>query len=151
MPAFEKQGLQIQSTFTSAGQVELRLVAVETASPKDDGVIVRMEACPINPSDLRVMFGSANMETVKVTGPTHDPLVTADLSAGALQLSTAPARIDQASPTGNEGAGVVVATGASEQARSLLGKTVAFIGQPSYTQYRCIPAQQFREALGIFQ
>jgi len=43
---------------------------------------------------------------------------------------------------GNEGAGVVVAAGASAGAQALLGKTVAVLGGAMYAQYRTIRADQ---------
>jgi NADPH2:quinone reductase len=49
-------------------------------------------------------------------------------------------RVGQSMPVGNEGAGVVVAAGASPAAQALLGKTVAAYGGAMYSQYRCVPA-----------
>jgi NADPH2:quinone reductase len=52
------------------------------------------------------------------------------------------ARLGQSMPVGNEGAGLVVAAGASPAAQALLGRTVAAIGGAMYSQYRVIPAAQ---------
>src|SRR4029079_16687882 len=49
-------------------------------------------------------------------------------------------RSGQSMPVGNEGAGVVVAAGSSDEAKALLGKTVAIIGGARYAEYRCVPA-----------
>ncbi len=59
-----------------------------------------------------------------------------------MSLVTIAPRIDVPRPAGNEGAGVVIAAGDSSEAQALLGKTVAFMGGPSYTQFRCIAADQ---------
>ena len=135
-------GLQLQSTMTETGKLELRLVDVETPEPKDDEVVIRMEAAPINPSDIRVLFGTADLSTAQIMETADGPVMTADIPKAAMGLTIFADRIGRAWPTGNEGAGVVVATGASDAAKALLGKTVAMIGAPSYAQYRCIPALQ---------
>jgi len=51
-------------------------------------------------------------------------------------------RLDESMPVGNEGAGVVVSAGASDEAQALMGKTVAILGGAMYTQYRCMKARQ---------
>ncbi|WP_304191820.1 NADH oxidase, partial [Phenylobacterium aquaticum] len=43
-------------------------------------------------------------------------------------------------PVGNEGAGVVIAAGASPAAQALLGKTVALLGGAMYAQFRVVKA-----------
>jgi hypothetical protein len=50
-------------------------------------------------------------------------------------------RLDESMPVGNEGAGVVVKTGASDAAKALLGKTVSMIGGAMYAQYRTMRAK----------
>jgi hypothetical protein len=47
-------------------------------------------------------------------------------------------RLDESMPVGNEGAGVVIKTGASDAAKALMGKTVSMIGGAMYAQYRCL-------------
>ncbi|MET0350530.1 MAG: zinc-binding dehydrogenase, partial [Rhizobacter sp.] len=51
-------------------------------------------------------------------------------------------RVDESMPVGNEGSGVVVATGDSPAAKALLGKTVAVLGGAMYAQYRCLHLSQ---------
>jgi NADPH:quinone reductase len=80
------------------------------------------------------------MMTARVSGSPADPVVTADIPEAAMRFLAA--RIDQSLPVGNEGAGVVVKAGASEQAQALVGKTVAILGGAMYSQYRCIRAEQ---------
>ncbi len=129
---------EIRSKFTRAGQLELSLVTTEIPEPADDEVVVRVEASPINPSDLGLLFGLADLTTAKVSGPANDPIVTADVP-GHLTPMLEP-RVDQSLPVGNEGAGVVVKTGAGDTAKGLAGKTVGLIGGGMYAQYRLIKA-----------
>ena len=133
-------GLQLRSTVKKNGTLELSLASVETPEPKPDEVIVRVEASPINPSDMGLLFGMADMSTAAASGGADNPVVTARVPEGLMRHMAA--RVDQALPVGNEGAGVVVQTGASDSARALMGKTVAILGGAMYAQYRCIPAAQ---------
>ena len=55
-------------------------------------------------------------------------------------MSGLAARIGESMPVGNEGAGIVVAAGSSDEAQALLGRTVAIIGGATYAEYRCLPA-----------
>ncbi len=133
-------GLQLRSTVKKNGTLELSLASVATPEPKSDEVIVRVEASPINPSDMGLLFGMADMSTAAAAGSADNPVVTARVPEGLMRHMAA--RVDQAMPVGNEGAGVVVQTGASDSARALMGKTVAILGGAMYAQYRCIPAAQ---------
>jgi NADPH2:quinone reductase len=134
------KGLQIRSTVKKEGVVEIALVTVPTPDPKPEEVIVRMEASPINPSDQGLLFGGADMSAAKTSGTSGDSVVTAPIPAAAMKGLAG--RVDQSLPVGNEGAGVVVAAGASPAAQALIGKTVAVLGGGMYTQYRCIKAVQ---------
>lgn len=133
-------GLQLRSTVKKNGTLELSLASVATPEPKPDEVVVRVEASPINPSDMGLLFGMADMSTAAAAGGADNPVVTARVPEGLMRHMAA--RVDQALPVGNEGAGVVVQTGASDSARALMGKTVAILGGAMYAQYRCIPAAQ---------
>ncbi len=138
------KGRQIRSTLRAKthgeGQLELSLATIEVADPGPDEVVVRVEASPINPSDLGLLFGPADMSTAKVSGPADDPVVTASVPASLMR--GVAARLDQSLPVGNEGAGVVVAAGASKEAQALLGRTVGLIGGAMYSQFRTIHTRQ---------
>ena len=136
--AEHREGLQLQSTVTKGGQLEISLAMVETPSPGPDDIVIRVEASPINPSDLGLLFGPADMQAATSGGSADRPVVTAPVPAGLMKSVTA--RLDQAMPVGNEGAGIVVEAGASEAAQALVGKTVAVIGGAMYSQYRVAPA-----------
>ncbi len=49
-------------------------------------------------------------------------------------------------PVGNEGAGVVIRTGASDAAKALMGKTVSMIGGAMYAQYRTVKVRDVHGA-----
>ncbi|WP_439368311.1 zinc-binding dehydrogenase [Bradyrhizobium sp. PMVTL-01] len=129
-----KTGLQLRSLIKKTGELEISLVDVPTPEPADDEVVVRVEAAPINPSDLGLLVGAADMSTAKASGTKEAPVITAKVPDGAMRAMGA--RLDQSLPVGNEGAGVVVKTGSSDAAKALLGKTVAMIGGAMYSQYR---------------
>ena len=134
------QQQQLRSTVTSSGQLKLELAQIEVPAPTSNEVLVRVEASPINPSDLGLLFGMADMSTAKASGTSDAPMITADIAPNILKALTA--RLDQALPVGNEGGGVVVAAGDSELAQSMLGKTVGILGGAMYTQFRCVDAEQ---------
>lgn len=131
-------GTQIQSNITSAGKLEISLVDVPTPEPGPGDVLIRVEASPINPSDLGLLFGPADMTTARLGGTAERPVVSADVPPALMRM--VEARVDQGMPVGNEGAGVVVKAGNSPEAQALLGKTVAVVGGAMYSQYRSVPA-----------
>src|SRR6187399_3327631 len=136
-------GLQLRSLLKKSGELELSLVNIPTPEPADDEVVVRVEATPINPSDLGLLIGPADMSTAKVSGSTDAPVVTAKMPEAALRMMAA--RLDQSLPVGNEGAGVVIRTGSSDAAKALMGKTVSMIGGAMYTQYRTVKVRDVME------
>ena len=133
-------GLQLRSCILPEGRLELRLLAVPLPSPGPDEVLIRIEATPINPSDIGLLLGAADLSTLQAGGTPTDPVLTAQVSAAAMKSMAA--RVGQSLPVGNEGAGRVVAAGASPAAQALLGQRVAVIGGAMYAQYRCMPAAQ---------
>ncbi len=133
-------GLQLRSTVKSEGVLELSLVNTPTPEPKPDEVVVRVDASPINPSDLGLLLGAADMSNAKASGTPANPIVTAPIAANVMKMMGG--RVDQSLPVGNEGAGVVVGAGSSDAAQQLIGKTVAILGGAMYSQYRVIKAAQ---------
>ena len=131
-------GLQLRSLIKGTGEFELSLAKVSTPAPAADEVVVRVEASPINPSDLGLLLGAADMTTAKLSGAPDNPVVTATVPEAMMRAMTG--RLDESMPVGNEGAGVVVSAGASDAAQALLGKNVAMIGGAMYAQYRCLNA-----------
>ena len=136
----KRPGLELRSLVKSSGELELSLVRTVIPTPAPDEVVVRIEASPINPSDIGLLFGAADMSTAKASGSADHPVVTASIPERFLKSMAG--RLDQSMPVGNEGAGVVVEAGVSGAAQALLGKTVAVIGGAMYAQYRCIKVDQ---------
>src|SRR5262249_52620553 len=86
MTTLPRTGLQLRSTVKKEGVLELSLADVPIPEPKPDEVVVRVEASPINPSDLALLFGGADMSTANASGARDRPVVTASIgpaSAGA--------------------------------------------------------------------
>jgi NADPH:quinone reductase len=135
-----RTGLQLRSLVKNNGDLELSLTLVPTPVPTANEVLVRVEAAPINPSDLGLLFGGADMTQASQRGTNDHPLVAARIPDAALK--SMGARFDVSMPVGNEGAGVVVEAGSSVAAQALLGKTVAALGGAMYSQYRCVPLEQ---------
>ncbi|MGY2734060.1 zinc-binding dehydrogenase [Sphingomonas sp. UYP23] len=129
-------GLQLLSRVTKDAQLEVSLVDQPVAEPRDDQVVVKVLATPINPSDLALLFGAADMSSAAATTRDGHPLVTAPVSPGGMRAMAT--RLDEAMPVGTEGAGIVVKAGASPAAQALLGKTVAMLGGAMYAQYRVL-------------
>jgi NADPH2:quinone reductase len=132
--------LQLRSTVRKEGHLELSLAKVDMPKPGEDDVVIRVEASPINPSDLGLLFGMADMETATLSGAGSGAVLTASIQEAMMRQVAA--RIDQSLPVGNEGAGAVVSAGSSERAQSLMGKTVATLGGAMYAQYRMTRADQ---------
>jgi NADPH:quinone reductase-like Zn-dependent oxidoreductase len=133
-------GLQLRSLIKKSGELEISLLDVPTPEPGPDEVVVRVEAAPINPSDLGLLIGAADMSTAKASGGKDAPVITAKVPEGAMRAMAG--RLDESMPVGNEGAGVVIRTGSSDAAKALMGKTVAMIGGAMYTQYRTLKVRE---------
>ena len=130
--------LQLRSLITADGALELSLARLPIGEPGPDEVTVRLEASPINPSDLGLLLGAADISLATVAGVGEAAVVTAPVPPQFLRAMAG--RVDQSLPVGNEGAGVVVKAGASPQAQALLGKTVAILGGAMYAQHRTLRA-----------
>ena len=136
MASQHASGLQLRSLIKKSGELEISLLNVPTPEPKPEEVVVRVEATPINPSDLGLLTGAADLSTAKVSGTKDSPVVTAKVPEVAMRAMAG--RLDESMPVGNEGAGVVIHTGSSDAAKALMGKTVSMIGGAMYAQYRTL-------------
>ena len=124
--SFPATGLQLRSLIKQSGELQVSLAQVDILPPAAGEVVIRIEAAPINPSDLGLLFGAADMRTLRQSGTADSPILTADVSpAGVAAMA---GRLDLSLPVGNEGAGIVVAADSSSAAQALLGKAVAAIG-----------------------
>lgn len=121
------------------GQLEVYFERRPMPAPKPHEVLVKVLATPINPSDLGLLFGGADMTTARAGERDGLPMITADVPPAGMRAMTG--RIGDALAIGNEGSGIVVAAGDSPEAQALLGKTVALLGGEMYAEYRCLPVQ----------
>jgi NADPH:quinone reductase len=128
--------LQLRSLITAGGELQLSLKQAPIPEPAADEVLIRIEGAPINPSDLALLLGPADLSTGRVGGTTDNPTFTATIPPKAMNMIAG--RADQSMVVGNEGAGVVVKAGANAQ--GLLGKTVAALGGGMFSQYRVVKA-----------
>jgi NADPH:quinone reductase-like Zn-dependent oxidoreductase len=134
---------QIRSLVTADGQLQLSIASVDTPEPALHEVLVRIEAAPINPSDLGLLLAAANVDQATSTGTGDDTVVTAPISSAVMRGLAA--RVGESMPVGNEGAGVVVAAGESPEAQALLGRMVAIVSGATYGEYRTVPAMMCME------
>ena len=125
-------GLELRSKVTSGGKLELSLEEAVVPEPAADEVVVRVEAAPINPSDLGMLLGPADASTFSAGGTAERPTATAVVPQS--RLAAVAGRLDQGMLVGNEGAGVVIAAGA--EALAWVGRRVATRTFGMYAQYR---------------
>ena len=123
---------QITSTVTDEGKLEIAITESERPIPGDDEVLIQVEATPINPSDLGLLIGPGDINTLKA----EDSKIIMDVPKAI--MGAMETRLNKPMPVGNEGSGVVIEAGANAQ--ELLGKVVSVVGGGMYTQYRCLPA-----------
>lgn len=139
MTSTPRTGLQLRTLITAEGTLELSLVDVPTPEPRDDEVVVRVEAAPLNPSDMGLLFGGTDMSSAELSGTPDRPVLRAKVSPAELRAQAA--RAGQSLPAGNEGAGTVIEAGSSRAAQALLGRVVALRAGAMYSQYRRVKAE----------
>ena len=125
---------QIKSKISKEGLLTISLDEVEVPEPGDDQVLIKVQATPINPSDLGLLVGPADISSLKEVE--KGSLVEMKVPDGLIR--SVAARFDQNLPVGNEGAGIVESSG--KGAEHLIGKTVGLAGGAMYSEYRCVPA-----------
>ena len=131
-------GLELRSKITSGGELELWLEDVTTPELAADEVVIRVEASPINPSDLGVLLGPADLSTIRSGGTGDRPTATASIPRS--RMAGLAGRLDESMLVGNEGAGVAVKAGAELQA--LIGRMLATRTLGMYAQYRVAKASE---------
>lgn len=133
----EQSSKEIRSIITSDGILELSISTAERPTPAENDVLVKVEAAPINPSDLGLLISfAADLDSLSMAGEGEQAVTTAKVHPRLMPALTA--RLDQSMQVGNEGGGVVIDAGAN--AKHLIGKTVGVAGGAMYSQYRCVPA-----------
>jgi NADPH:quinone reductase len=137
MSDLPETNLTMLSLIKEDATLELSLARLPLAGPKDHEVTVKVLAAPINPSDLGLIVGGADMTTARASVRDGLPLITADVPPAGMRAMAG--RMGEAMPIGNEGCGVVGAAGAAPEAQALMGKTVALLGGSMYAEYRTLP------------
>ena len=137
------EALQLRSLVRADQVLELFLDMVPVPEPGPDEVLIRVEAAPLNPSDMGLLFGGADMAAAVASGSAGRPVVAAPIPDAAMRGLAG--RVGTPLPAGSEGAGTVVAAGGSAAARALLGKVVAAAGGGMYAQYRPVPVARCLE------
>ena len=128
---------EIRSKVTSEGNVEISIATVAKPIPSNDEVLIRVEAAPINPSDLGLLLSfAADLNTINITGSGDETITSIKIHPGL--MGAMKPRLDESMQVGNEGSGVILDAGAN--AKDLIGKTVGLAGGSMYSQYRCVPA-----------
>ena len=129
-PVSVASGRQLRSLMRPEGLVELSLVDVEVGPPREGELLVRVEAAPINPSDLGLLFGPADLSTLRIDGDKTVAKIPQPFMAAIA------GRLGQSLPVGTEGAGTVIAAGPDAASQALIGRTVAVFGGAMFAQYR---------------
>ncbi len=132
--------LQMRSLVSKTGGLRLYLEELPMPVLQANEVLIRVEASPLNPSDIGLLFGTADVATARVGGSTARPVIFADVRSGGMPSMLR--RLDQSLPVGNEGAGTVVTTGDSAAARALASRSVAAVTGGMYSEYRAVSADQ---------
>lgn len=138
-----EKSLIMKTLVKPEGQLEVFLEEAGVEAPGENQVLVKVLAAPINPSDLGLLVGAADMSTACQTEHGGRAAVTADVPPPGMRAMAG--RLGEAMPIGNEGCGVVIAAGSSAAAQALMGKTVALLGGAMYAQYRTLPVQMCME------
>ena len=125
---------QIKSKISKEGLLTISLDEVNVPEPNDGEVLIKVQATPINPSDLGLLVGPADITSLREVE--KGSVVEMQVPDGLIR--TVAARFDQNLPVGNEGAGIVEAAG--KGAEHLIGKVVGVAGGAMYSEYRCLPA-----------
>ena len=134
---------QLRTLVTEDSKLELSLADVKMPTPGDTDIVIRVEATPINPSDLGLLVGAGNLSTLRNEGTKDNPKLVADIPGAGMRAMQA--RLGQSLAVGNEGAGTVVAAGSSDAAQALMGKTVTGLGGEFYGEYRMLNVAQVME------
>ena len=133
----EQTSKEIRSIVTSDGDIQISIASVALPTPSENEVLIKVEASPINPSDLALLTTfAADLDSLTVTGSGDDTVASMKVRPALMKAMTP--RLDQSMQAGNEGSGVIIDAGAN--AKDMIGKTVGVAGGAMYSQYRCVPA-----------
>ncbi|MCB0989369.1 MAG: zinc-binding dehydrogenase [Acidimicrobiales bacterium] len=132
--------LELVSTLTDDGAVTIAMRKGQVPEPGPTQVVVRVEAAPINPSDMGALFARGDVTQAQAVDADGMPGVRIPVPQAALAGQRSRIGIDV--PVGNEGGGTVVAAGSSPEAQALVGRVVGFLSRTAYAQYRTLDISQ---------
>lgn len=128
---------EIRSEVTKEGKLNLSIAVIDKPVPKDDEVLLQVEASPINPSDLGLLISfAADLSSISSQGNGDNTVTSMNIHPGLLK--TMGPRLDKSMKVGNEGGGIVIDAG--KNAKEMIGKTVGVAGGAMYSEFRCVPA-----------
>lgn len=128
---------EIRSEVTKEGKLNLSIAVIDKPVPKDDEVLLQVEASPINPSDLGLLISfAADLSSISSEGNGDNTVTSMNIHPGLLK--TMGPRLDKSMKVGNEGGGIVIDAG--NNAKEMIGKTVGVAGGAMYSEFRCVPA-----------
>ena len=125
-------GRLLTSTVFQEGKLRLALEQQTLDDPGAGEIVVRVEAAPMNPSDLGLLLGPADLATLRTAGTPDLPALDFDIPPE--RLAAVAARFGQALAVGNEGAGTVLAAG--EDFKHLIGTRVGMFGGGMFADVR---------------
>src|SRR5258708_10116311 len=95
-----RHGLELRSKITSGGFLELFLQEAPVPEPAADEIVIRIEAAPLNPSDIIRLLGPADPSVVRAVGTAERPRAVALLAKE--HIAGLQARLDVALPVGRQ-------------------------------------------------
>ncbi|MBY8821531.1 NADH oxidase [Sphingomonas colocasiae] len=130
-------GLELRSLVSAGGELRLHLRTMPVPPPADDEITVRIEASPVNPSDLGTLLGPVDLASLTRHGDGETAYVTGMIAPE--HRGRLAGRFGEELRVGNEAAGIVVEAGGAM--RAMIGKRVAMFGGAMYAEYRTINAR----------
>ncbi len=133
------QSRGIISQLSADGSLEVRLVREEIAPPGPAEVIIRVDAAPIHPADVKTLFCGIEPDELNAVIANGETRVIGRLAPK--RLPEFAGRLGVPIPAGNEGTGVVVAAGDDPRAQALKGSRVSVAAGGMFSEYRKVLAE----------
>src|SRR3989344_4347382 len=109
-PSIPTTALQLRSLVQANGTLQISLEPTPVPTPGPDEVLIQVQATPINPSDIGLLLGPADLSTVQVAGTAERPVATARIPERAMPGMAA--RLGPRTAGGHQGAWLGVGGGA---------------------------------------
>eukprot|EP00656_Telonema_subtile_P000495 TRINITY_DN10231_c0_g1_i3.p1 TRINITY_DN10231_c0_g1~~TRINITY_DN10231_c0_g1_i3.p1 ORF type:complete len:267 (+),score=51.61 TRINITY_DN10231_c0_g1_i3:82-882(+) len=135
MSALPETMIALKSTVREDQTLQLGLFQTPLPELQPGQVLVRVEAAPINPSDLSLLLARSDVSQA-TAAQTEAGLTSVEAPIPDAAFGGQVARVGKSMSAGNEGAGVVVGPADSP----LLGRAVGVVGGEMYAQYKAVSA-----------